>query len=582
MFAILIHFGKDNVYYEYITIVACQLLLYVHVYVFIDWSEPVWRTGRSLTQLCGTTRPDRAREPVATHSVAMQLPETPPPPLAPLWDRILRARALPPDLDIELLYIAIRDRLTHPEWEVRLHALRVLADLLPLSGNALSFPFDQVVDNLGHNSPNVRKAALDALKVFCTHCEDSECATRAILDKCSYQNIRPHSANIDNKVNVITGLILSIPSLIGILKRRQIQLDIFAVFEILGEKLFDPVHRDVAQRSLIKLRRICGPRDYMMSFSRLDPKVQEKFRILCESYDEDSLDVYYAPRKSIYSDMNSQPLVKINQIFNGPITTPLRITTDSSSEDSYTQIPFYNNNYAKVIIETEIKFDSDTAITMTVLEENETASEKTAESDEDYDSSDLNMLKYSDGDTEDTDVVVKKVRFGGESVKIRTPDSDNIITSEDDNQTRPAIMDSNNAIEVFQPDPTELVNDMQEIKHETNDSASQMKPLKKSGIPLPVIQNKPKYMSASYNSVKLKSKSLSELYDYFKSKNNFHSVKPKEFSGFALTLTEVHSPDKVPSPVEDHREVELLHNLQRSPTISPRRRQTRLHLERDG
>ncbi|XP_063376617.1 uncharacterized protein LOC134663986 [Cydia fagiglandana] len=511
----------------------------------------------------------------------MQLPETAPPPLAPLWDRVLRARALPPDLDVELLYVAIRDRLTHPEWEVRLHALRVLADLLPLSGNALTFPFDQVIDNLGHGSPNVRKAALDALKVFCSHCEDPECAARAILDKCSYHNIRPHSADFDTKVNVITGLILSIPSVMAILKRRHPVLDTFPIFQTLGDKLFDHVHRDVALRSLIKLRRVVGPRDYMIYLSRLEPKVQDKFRILCEVYDEDSLDVYYAPRKTTYRDKNSHHLVKINHVFNSPVRLS---TCDTSSEDSYNHVPYYGNNYAKVIIETEIKFDSDTAITMTVLEENETESEKNTGSEEDCDSSDRNMLKYSDGDSEDMDVVVKKVRFGGESVKIRTPDSENIATSEDDTtQNKPAAILQHSHIEEASMQVTPLiVSKMNEIKREAFERESQSKP-KKSGIPLPVINNKPRNptIEATYSKVKLKSKSLSELYDYFRSKNEAPEDNLKN-SGFTLTLTEIRTPDKLPSPVEPHREVEVLHNLQRSPTVSPRRRSTRLHLEQDG
>lgn len=527
----------------------------------------------------------RPREPAAVpHFGAMQLPETPPPPpLAPLWDRVLRARALPPDLDVELLYIAIRDRLTHPEWEVRLHALRVLADLLPLSGNALAFPFDQVVDNLGHGSPNVRKAALDALKVFCTHCEDAECAARAILDKCYYHNIRPHSAGIDVKMNVITGLILSIPSVMGILKRRNQSLDMFPVFQILGEKLFDPVHRDVAHRAMMKLRKICGSKEYSMSLSRLDLKIQDKYRILAENYDEDSLDVYYAPRKPLYLDNNNQPLFKINRLLNNPITAPIHASADSSAEESNGNYSFYNNNFAKVIIETEIKFDSDTAITMTVLEETETESERQTGSEDGYDSSDQNMLNYSDGDSEDTDVVVKRVRFGGESVKIRTPDSDTLISSEDDvNHNK--VVQTDNIEEVLRPVTPVIVNKMNEIRREAIERQSQ-KTLenKKSGIPLPVILNKPNKQEnlSKYNRVKLKSKSLSELYDYFRSKNGEPHGKSKEFSGFALTISEVRSPEKVPSPVELHREVEVLHNLQRSPVVSPRRQVTKVELDQD-
>ncbi|XP_048480700.1 uncharacterized protein LOC105393682 [Plutella xylostella] len=520
----------------------------------------------------------------------MQLPEAPPPPLASLWDRILRAQALPPDLDVQLLYIAIRDRLTHPEWEVRLHALRVLADLLPISGNALAFPFDQVIDNLGHNSPNVRKAALDALKVFCSHCEEPECAARGIADKCAYQNIRPHSADVDAKANILTGLILSVPSVFGILKRRNPKLDIYSMFVILGDKLFDPFHRDVALRSLMKLRRVCGPRDYVMYFRQLDPKVQEKFRSLCEIYDEDSHDVYYAPR-TVFRKSSTTSLVKPNFI-SSKATTPIIVSTDSSSEDSFKHMQFYRNNFGKVIIETELKFDSDTAITMTVLEENETEAEsdRNVGSEDDCDSSDQNMLKYSDGDaSEDTDVVVKKVRFGGESIKIRTPDSENQVTSEDDNKSGTNEKEDN-IIEVTATVTPGIVNKMIELKSENVESESQSSKAKRSGIPLPVIEPKSRSKLHSVplpkqsKIIKQKSKSLNELYDFFRNKNEDERPVEKDESGFALTLTEVRSPEKVPSPVQPHREVEVLHNLQRSPVVSARRpRPTRfIQLENEG
>ncbi|CAK1549436.1 unnamed protein product [Leptosia nina] len=507
----------------------------------------------------------------------MQLPETPPPPLAPLWDRVLRARALPPDLDVQLLYVAIKDRLAHPEWEVRLHALRVLADLLPLSGNALSFPFDQVIDNLGHSSPNVRKAALDALKVFCIHCEEPECAARAILDKCSYNNVRPHSADISLKISVVQGLVLSIPTLFGILKRRSGDLDMFPLIENLGEKLFDSMHKDAALRTLMKLRRVCGPRDYAFYFSRLDPRIQNKFRYLCEIYDEDSMDVYYAPRKP-----QIQHLTQMNRPLQNSTTVPLHFSTDSSTEGSY-RIPLHhNNNFAKVIIETEIQFDSDTAITMTVLEQNETESDRNPVSDEDVYSDDNLFLKYNQVDSEeDSDVVVKRVRFGGESVKIRTPDSDNLLNSEEDiNVNVPTnTLIETKSDEVLASKPKD-VSEQKEIKRESFSNTTRITP-KKSGIPLPVIQTKKNSQTNGINKgdVKLKSKSLSELYEYF----NNRKREPKDRTGFALTLSNQRSPERVSgSPVEPHREVEVLHNLQRSPTISPRRPHNRVSVDGNG
>lgn len=593
------------------------------LFIAIDWSGRAVRRGvryvidgllglvRSLTQLCEVAaRRGRAREvlcarwPAAVAAIpyplVMQLPEPPPPPLAPLWDRVLRARALPPDLDVRLLYTAIRDRLTHLEWEVRLHALRVLADLLPLSGNALDFPFDQVVDNLGHNSPNVRKAALDALKVFCGHCEEPECAARAILDKCSYHNIRPQSADMDAKANVVTGLILSIPALLGILKRRYPPLNTFPIFNALGDKLFDSIHRDVSLRCLLKLRRILGPRDYMNSFSQLDPQIQEKFKMLCETYDEDSLDVHYGTKRTVYRgirNQNNSHLLRISHSFSTLASPSSRVSSDSSSEDSYfvrrDEITNYNGGFAKVIIETEIKFDADTAITMRVLEENETEteSERNIGSEEDCDSSDRNMLKYSDGESEDMDVVVsqKRVRFGGESFKIRTPDTENTtsdnINSEDDNKPNKQPQIFQKTIETIKNTGPIISNKIEEVRYQNIDHTTIDNKSKKSGIPLPVIHTKVRIDPSNnivkeQKNVKLKSRSLSELYDYFRTKNS--TQMGKKNNGFALTLTEVRAPEKVPSPVETHREIEVMHNLQRSPNLSPRRRKAQLQLEQNG
>ncbi|GBO98552.1 hypothetical protein EVAR_131_1 [Eumeta japonica] len=549
---------------------------------------------RSLTQLCAAGAAGAGAPHAAVGS--MQLPggpgPPPPPPLAPLWERVVRAGALPPDLDVDRLYVAIRDRLRHPEPEVRLHALRVLADALPIAGRALTFPFDETVDNLGHGSPNVRKAALDALKVFCAHCEEPECAARALLlDECMYRGeTGPPSRDADARANVITGLVLSIPSLLNILKRRDPSLPTLPIFRVLGDMLFDPVHRDVALRSLVKLRRVCGPREYMDAFSRLDPHVQHKFRTLYEMHDEDAVDVYYARKKAVLDREDERNgLVATNQISGERNPFHGTTSTDSSSEDSF--VPrrddsVLHNGFARVIIETEIKIDGDTAITMTVLEENEADADSdrvgTSEDDHNFDGG---MLKYSDGDSEDMDVVVsqKRVRFGGESVKIRTPDSDNLANSEDDKATGTSSSTCDTSVRhdiSHRVDSVPAVSHA-EMKSELDKDIAISKP-KRSGIPLPIIQTKRVQTAVAkpQNDAKQKSKSLSELYDYFRNRNDIAQNKTKG-SGFALTLSEVRSPEKIPSPIPEHGEVEVLHNLQRSPLHSPRR-QTTLQLEHDG
>lgn len=88
----------------------------------------------------------------------------------------------------------------------------------------------------------------------------------------------------------------------------------------------------------------------------------------------------------------------------------------------------------RVVMETEIKFDSKTAITMTILEEKENELKKTKTEDknfsfkepEDLDERFINdfVMHLVDGNDNGTKKTPRRVRFGGEVVKLRTPDSD--------------------------------------------------------------------------------------------------------------------------------------------------------------
>lgn len=89
----------------------------------------------------------------------------------------------------------------------------------------------------------------------------------------------------------------------------------------------------------------------------------------------------------------------------------------------------------RVVMETEIKFDSKTAITMTILEEKEDKLDKTKTEDlnsshkepEDHqDERFINdfVMHLVDGNDNGAKKTPRRVRFGGEVVKLRTPDSD--------------------------------------------------------------------------------------------------------------------------------------------------------------
>lgn len=91
----------------------------------------------------------------------------------------VRTRKFPTDVDTRSTFLEISDRLRDPEWEVRQHALRVLIDVLPtlnadIVDKVMQPVVPELVNNLGHAAPAVRKGALDAFRVFLIHSHDRE------------------------------------------------------------------------------------------------------------------------------------------------------------------------------------------------------------------------------------------------------------------------------------------------------------------------------------------------------------------------------------------------------------------------
>ena len=83
----------------------------------------------------------------------------------------MRTQRFPSGVNTHETFDEISDRLRDPEWEVRQHALRVLVDVLPtLDDNVVDEVMQPVlpelINNLGHLAPAVRKGALDTLRVY--------------------------------------------------------------------------------------------------------------------------------------------------------------------------------------------------------------------------------------------------------------------------------------------------------------------------------------------------------------------------------------------------------------------------------
>lgn len=76
-----------------------------------------------------------------------------------------------------MLYNGVRDRLRDPEREVRQHALRVLGDLIPVTQTPslesnMRMILPDLVLNLCHSAPALRKSALDSLRKYLEYSRD--------------------------------------------------------------------------------------------------------------------------------------------------------------------------------------------------------------------------------------------------------------------------------------------------------------------------------------------------------------------------------------------------------------------------
>lgn len=114
----------------------------------------------------------------------------------------MRTRRFPSEVDTQATFVEISERLRDPEWEVRQHALRVLMDVLPtLNTDAVDKVMQPVVpeliNNLGHPAPAVRKGALDALRVYLVHTPNRDSVVKNVnIRNALKQKFFSHFSNI--------------------------------------------------------------------------------------------------------------------------------------------------------------------------------------------------------------------------------------------------------------------------------------------------------------------------------------------------------------------------------------------------
>lgn len=405
--------------------------------------------------------------------------------LTPVWERVVRTRRLPAEVDLIQVFTALKHRLRDPEPPVRQHALRVLVDLIPVVqplDAQVSHLLPDLLSNLGHPAPAVRQGSLDALTTYLAYSETKHAVLTEICTKC----LERTPLNDKTQEDITTSLILALPTLLLTVLRytENPTQSISIVIKSLSSKLLQVSYQEIAMRSLLKIKEKIGEKEFESHIENLDPTLAQNFNLLN--------DVFNEPRQEKQATLITQESEDI------PNENEMTITVDADNSD--------NVPNGKVILETEFAFDSDTAITMTILEEDFKNSVAAESEDDSFDYTTYNksLVKVlTDSEHEEYDAMrrtPRRVRFGGEVVKMRTPDSDNVNNS----------------------DVEELTDDSS--KHDENSGIGESLKRRKSRsmIPLPTIPIKslPKYRKQQLEPLDLndkrKSKSLNDISEYCK------------------------------------------------------------------
>ncbi|EAT41893.1 AAEL006527-PA [Aedes aegypti] len=419
--------------------------------------------------------------------------------LTPLWEYIIRNNELPVGLNMNELFREFLERLHDPEYQVRQHSLRVLIDVLIVLRDESDVYFGPllppIIDNLGHPSPAVRKGALDVLKVYIAQTKMPETVMLEIMNYGMDRNPKdPLSTRYI--VGVMLALPSLIQPAILTAKRTFI---LRAVINALGGKMVQITYQEIALKILLKIKNTIGSREFYECISvayRRDfdllcnvyglpnpPKSPRRENVINLTPPGSELPV----RKSWKPHVPQVPTTEVHQPMQ-PLSPKAQrwksgsfndISRAEAYENDY-KSRFNNNPYAisrlpqqgssvvrrvsmdnidkidssRVIMETDIKINKE-SVTMRIVEA-ENSQSISEESDEDSSKRYGIMRVLTDSEMDDSaghrredmsgtmqnqspDEYVRRtprrVRFGGEVVKMRTPDSDTFEHSDHDGMT---------------------------------------------------------------------------------------------------------------------------------------------------
>lgn len=296
-------------------------------------------------------------------------------------------------LDLDVLFASIHQRLRNPEWEVRQHALRVLSDFIPLIDSSrldskMEIVFNDLTQNLGHIGPAVRKAAVDSLRIYLTHSKNSD----FVLKNLAIKGVE--HAN-ENKVqnNVVLGIILALPFLLTYKTDEEV---VSYLIKILIDKLTNGTHhQETVIRALFRIRELIGNKRFDKEMISIHgERTKKKFEMLCDIYNLHSLDDNenglllkehekqllklkendtklhtMRVRSNPTEDNKTGNVNQVNGLFVKKDESDVNSNYDEDDEDENNRNVMMSDTEDKVILETEIKLTSGSAIMMQIHEE---------------------------------------------------------------------------------------------------------------------------------------------------------------------------------------------------------------------
>lgn len=484
--------------------------------------------------------------------------------LTSLWEHVLRTRRLPETICPAAMFTEFHERLQDPEWQVRQHALRVLVDVLMVMRSKadkhnMHFLID-LIKNLGHQAPTVRKGALDCLRVYLSETGVPEMVMLQILDT----GLSQHSI-YDERLGC--GVLLSLPPLLqSILLTPQRHFIVKHVVERLVERLQrQQTQQEIILKVLAKISELLGVQEFEHYLNEVESvDGLSLFNQLCKVY-------------GIYNKPNRAEGVNAGAWRALPREHTWRASNIAQDPK---EVP--HPEKGKVIMETEIKINDDT-LTMRILEA-ETETEETdspvleatelvcrplpAQPQREMDAGILQIISDSElEEMNETEIGtpfrgLKRVTFGGEVVKMRTPDSDaassthnieSTVADVNGQQTGKPQSSSSSVLEVPQ--------------QADNNEAFKMSALT---LEIPSDNTKPLPRARSAQSPQRNKGFLKEQATPSTNAANSHASPSRDGSPAYRSCSISPAGSITASPKVPHKEIEVLHNLQRETDPSPR------------